>query len=107
MYVCLSLKNFPLIHLEQKRNIFLDLTSCSQKMSSGQVSVPVHAALSPPAVCLEPAGDPERLEKRCNKGPAACKASNSHSDKSGPSEYTGFILVIFVIVLLWLVTVEN
>lgn len=64
-------------------------------MSSGQVSVPVHTAVYPPAVCLEPAGDPEKLEKRCNKGPAACKASTSHSDESGLSEYTGLILVFF------------
>lgn len=77
-------------------------------MSSGQVSVPVHTAVSPPAVCLESAGDPERLEKRCNKGPAACKALTSHSDESGLSEYTGLILVIFFYsVVVPLVIVED
>lgn len=77
-----------------KRNLFWGLTNFS-KMSSGLVSVTIHTAVFPPVLCLEPARAPERLEKRCNKGPAACKASTLQSDESGLSEKTGLIFVIF------------
>lgn len=66
-------------------------------MSSGQVSVHIHTAVSPPAVCVLSQQEIRRVSKDlCNKGPAACKAANSDLDESGLSEVTGLILVIFL-----------
>lgn len=67
------------------------------KLSSGQVSVPAHTAVSQPAVCVLSQQEIRKVSKDLrNKGPAACKASTSHLDESWLSEYTGSILVIFL-----------